>query len=170
MLFPPAGIAGLVAGATTLLTAADLQRIENRTPAGALKEGVAKSKRSTLLQGAAITGVSLLSGPLTKLFPFLGKIGPAGVAFAFAAGTAASVVEKLEDAKAHAANAPYHKLFMSGAIGSTIEAAGLVAVGAGLLPMMPLPAKIALIGAGVGALAIGWPTSLGHGPLASAIH
>ncbi|MCW2971916.1 MAG: hypothetical protein JWN72_189 [Thermoleophilia bacterium] len=170
MFIGPAGIAGVIAGATTMLTGADLARTGSRTVDPELREGIARATKQTLVEGAAITGASLLLKPLSNVFPFLSKIGPAGVTLAFAAGTLLSVAGHLKEANAHKDNPAYHKLFMSGAIGSSIESAGLVAMGIGLLPVVPLPAKIALIGAGALALAVGWPTSLGHGPLAAAIH
>ncbi|MBC7644508.1 MAG: hypothetical protein H7123_05225 [Thermoleophilia bacterium] len=171
MMLSPA-IIGVVAGATTYLTGMDLARTEKATPPGELHDGIDKARRQSLLEGEIMTGASLLlSKPIARLLPFgIGRFfTPAAVTFAFAAGTAVSVVSHLHEANTHKHNRAYHKLFMSGAIGSSLETAGLTAIGVGLLPFVGGPIKVGLIAAGLGAIALGWPTSLGHGPLAAAI-
>jgi len=168
MLSP--ALIGLVAGATTYLTGVDLAHTEQAAPPGELHDGIDKARKQSLLEGEIMSGASLLlTKPLRQLIPFGRFLTPAAVTLAFAAGTAVSVASHLHEANAHKNNAAYHKLFKSGAIGSTLETAGLTAIGVGLLPLVGGPIKIGLIAAGLGAIAIGWPTSLGHGPLAAAI-
>lgn len=168
----------LACAASTLLTGLDLVRTEHGLATGSDdRASVHEAANQAWIETGAMTlgaGALAALGHVPAETKVLGSVAtaihsswaPAAVTLAFAAGTALSVGE-MQHASTQAPKGSYSSwLSHDGAVGSSFETAGLVALGAGMLPQVQGSAKRALIGAGVGFLAVGWPTSLGHGPIA----
>jgi hypothetical protein len=174
-MFITAAQTALAATGALGLTALDVGHREGQAPLGSqLRQGLHDSKSQILKESALMLGTTaLLSKPVLSHIPggnFIAKlVSPSVVTLAFAAGTAVDVVHKLHEAKAHEGDPAYHKTFMQAAIGSALESAGLVMIGVGMLPVVQGPVRWGLLGMGALTVGAGWPTSLGHGPLAKRI-
>lgn len=161
-----------VCAASTLVTGLELARQEHALPASAtadrasIHSGVMLQAGETALLAASAFALHRAAGSTGMLGKLASHLTPAIIGAAFTAGTAYSVLEMHKTAAAAPAGSETHRLYAAGSLGSSFETAGLGLMTIGLLGGVHGAARAGLMAGGAALVGVGWPTSLGYGPLA----